>query len=110
MSRFLSPLVHRRVYLETADLLLDLGFAVLWFTLFPTLITTGVSLLITLIGLPILTATFYLARGGAHIERLRARTFLDTSIDPPLRKPAKSDGVWHKLVAPFADRTTWKEL
>ena len=110
MSRFLSPLVRRRTYLETIDLLLDLGFAVLWFTVFTTLIATGAGLLITLIGLPILTATFYLARGGAYIERLRARAFLNTDIDPPLRKPPKGDGIWQKLVAPFADRTTWKEL
>jgi signal transduction histidine kinase len=110
MSRFLSPLVHRRPYLETFDLLLDLVVGVVWFTVFTTLITTGASLLITLIGLPILTATFYLARAAAHVERIRARALLDTDIRSPLRKPAKGDGVWHKLVAPFADRTTWKEL
>jgi signal transduction histidine kinase len=110
MSRYFSPLARSRTYLETADLLLDLVVGVLWFSVFTTLIATGGSLLITLIGLPILTATFYLARAAAHLERLRVGAFLRTEIEPPLRKPAKGDSLWHRLVAPFADRTTWKEL
>jgi signal transduction histidine kinase len=110
MSRFLKPLSQRRTYLETFDLLLDLVVGTLWFTVFTTLIATGASLLITLVGLPILTATFYLARVAAHGERARVRVFLGTAIERPSYKPPKSTGVWHRLVAPFADRTTWKEL
>lgn len=110
MSRYFSPLTKSRTYLETFDLLLDLVLAVVWFSVFTTLIATGASLLITLIGLPILTATFLLARGGAHVERVRARTFLDTDIETPVRKPAKSNDTRHRLFAPFSDRTTWKEL
>jgi signal transduction histidine kinase len=110
MTRYLSPLTQRRTYLETFDLLFDLVVGTLWFTVFTTLIATGASLLITLVGLPILTATFYLARAAAHVERQRARVFLNTDIETPVRKPAKSNGLWHRLVAPFADRTTWKEL
>jgi signal transduction histidine kinase len=107
---FLKALIQRRTYLETFDLLLDLVVAAVWFTVFTTLVETGVSLLITLVGLPILTATFYLARAAAHGERIRVRAFLGTEIPQPTYKPAKSNGVWHRLIAPFADRTTWKEL
>lgn len=110
MTRYLSPLTQRRTYLETLDLVFDLAIGVLWFSVFTTLIATGASLLITLVGLPILTATFYLARAAAHLERQRARIFLDTDIESPVRKPPKSNGLWHRVVAPFADRTTWKEL
>jgi signal transduction histidine kinase len=110
MSRFLKPLVEGRTYLETLDLLLDLAVGVLWFTVFTTLIATGAGLLITLVGLPILTATFYLARAAAYGERVRIRAFLGTEIERPTYKPPKSKGVWHRLIAPFADRTTWKEL
>jgi DNA-binding NarL/FixJ family response regulator/signal transduction histidine kinase len=109
MARLLRPLVERRTYLETLDLVLDLAFGILWFTLFTTAIALGVSLLITLVGLPILTATFLLARGGARLERLRARTFLGIDIPAPLERPS-GDGVWAKLVAPFRSRTTWKQL
>ena len=110
MSRFLSPLVQRRTYLETFDLLLDLVLGVVWFTVFTTLIAFGAGLLITFIGLPLLTATFYLARHVAHAERLRVGAFLGTDIEEPVYKPPKSNGLWHRLTAPFADRTTWKEL
>jgi signal transduction histidine kinase len=110
MFRFFRPLIQRRTYLETADLLLDLVVAVVWFTIFTTLVATGVSLLITLVGLPILTATFYLARAAAYAERARVRAFLGTEIERPAYKAPKSNSVWHRLTAPFTDRTTWKEL
>ena len=110
MSRFFRPLIQARTYLETVDLVLDLVVAVVWFTVFTTLVATGVSLLITLVGLPILTATFYLARAAAYAERARVRAFLGTEIERPTYKPPKSNGVWHRLTAPFTDRTTWKEL
>jgi signal transduction histidine kinase len=110
MARLLAPLAQSRTYAETLDLLLDLAFGTLWFTVFTTLIATGASLLITLVGLPILTATFLLARGAGAVERARARLLLETQIETPARVPARNDGVWAKLVAPFRDRTTWKEL
>src|SRR5262245_17825380 len=110
MSRFLKPLVQSRTYLETFDLLLDLVVAVVWFSVFTTLIATGASLLITLVGLPILTATFYLARAAARGERARVRAFLGTDIERPTYKQPKSSGLWHHLTAPFTDRTTWKEV
>src|SRR5262249_13406190 len=109
MVRFLRPLVPRRTYLETLDLVLALGFGILWFTLFTTAIALGLSLLITLVGLPILTATFFLARSGAWLERLRARTFLGVDIPAPVDR-LSGDGLWGKLVAPFRSRTTWKQL
>jgi signal transduction histidine kinase len=109
MAGFLRPLVQQRTYLETLDLLLDLAFGILWFTLFTTAIALGVSLLITLVGLPILTATFLVARGGAWVERRRARIFLGVDIPAPVERPS-GDGVWAKLVAPFRSRTTWKQL
>src|SRR5919201_7075271 len=110
MLRFLAPLVQRRTYLATVDLVLDLAFAVVWFSLFTTLVATGASLLVTLVGLPILTATFYLARGAAAVERARARTLLGVHLDAPTRRPPKGAGLWQKLLTPFRDRTTWKEL
>ena len=78
---FFKPLIQPRTYLETFDLLLDLAIGILWFTVFTTFVATGASLLITLVGLPILTATFYLARAVAHAERARVRAFLGARID-----------------------------
>src|SRR3954454_10637409 len=99
----LKPLIQPSTYLETFDLLLDLAIGILWFTVFTTFVATGASLLITLVGLPILTATFYLARAVAHAERARVRAFLGARIDTPAYKAPKSHGVWHRLVAAFSD-------
>jgi len=110
MTSYLKPLIQSRTYLETFDLLLDLAFGVLWFTVFVTLVTTGVSLLITIVGLPILTLTLYLARAAAHAERVRVRFFLREDIPQPAYEPRKGDSLWQRLIAPFTDRTTWKEL
>jgi signal transduction histidine kinase len=110
MSRFLKPLTEGRTYAKTIDLLLDLAFGVLWFTLFTTGIATGLGMLITLVGLPILTATFFLARAAGWFERRRAHVLLGTEIEDPVRRGPKGPGLWNALVAPFRDRTTWKEL
>ncbi len=107
---FLAPLQQSRTYVETGDLVLDLFVGVAWFSIFTTLVATGASLLFTLIGLPILTGTFYLARAAATLERRRARVFLGTAIEAPVRAPAHGEGLFQKLVAPLRDRTTWREL
>jgi signal transduction histidine kinase len=110
MARILHPLREARTYLETVDLLLDFPFAVAWFTIFTTLVATGAGMLVTLVGLPILTLTFIGARYAARFERLRASVLLGLEIEEPRRRPAGGRGFLHWLVAPFRDRTTWKEL
>ena len=107
---FIAPLRERRTFVETSDLLLDLVVGVVWFSIFTTLVATGGSLLFTLIGLPILTGTFYLARAAAALERRRARVFLATEIETPVRAPAHGTGLLQKCITPFRDRTTWREL
>ncbi len=107
---FLRPLWDSRTYLASFDILVDFGLGVTWFTLFTTLIVSGVSLLITLIGLPILTLTFLAARWIARFERWRARAFLGVEIAEPVRRRVSGDSFLRKLVAPFGDRTTWKEV
>ena len=107
---FLRPLVETRTYLATLDLWLDLGFGIAWFTIFTTALATGAGMLITLVGLPILTVTFLLARAFGWFERRRVRLLLGVAIEDPVRRPAKRPGLFQKLIAPFRDRATWKEV
>jgi hypothetical protein len=109
MARFLKPLIERRTYAETLDLLLDLVFGTLWFTLFTTLIATGASLLITLAGLPILTATFFLARAAGWFERRRAMGSWAFTSRIPFVDRRRATGFGTGSLRPFRDRTTWKE-
>jgi signal transduction histidine kinase len=110
LSRFVHPFVEARTYLATLHLVLDLVVGVFWFSVLTTAIAAGVSLLITLIGLPILTETFLLARGGAYVERRRIALFLGVHIDDPVRRAHSGDRGFRRLLAPFRDRTTWKEV
>src|SRR5262249_35155146 len=110
IAAFLHPLVERRTYFATIDLLLDLAFGILWFTLFTTMIATGVGTFILLVGPPLLVATLLLARAGGWFERRRTRLLLGTSIADPVRRPGKGKGVLQKLVTPIRDRAPWKEL
>jgi hypothetical protein len=93
LAAFVHPLVERRTYLETVDLLLDLAFGVLWFTVFTTMIATGLGTLILLIGPPLLVATLLLARAGGWFERQRVRVLLGADIADPVRRSAKGNGV-----------------
>src|SRR5262245_37750264 len=108
MKSFLQPLAERRTYLETLDLLLDLAFGVAYFVFFTTVTSAGFSLLITLIGLPILTFAMLAARYAGNLERRRVGAFLGTEIETPTRRPPKNDGWFEQLIAPFRDTSTYR--
>jgi hypothetical protein len=110
MSRIIEPLRQRRTYVETADLVIDGFIGVVYLSVFATLLTSGVGLVFTLIGLPILTATLLLARRAADIERARARIFLAAHIEQPARPSNGGESVLRRLLSPFRDRTTLREL
>jgi signal transduction histidine kinase len=110
MKTLLRPFRQKQTYLATLDLLLDLAFGVLWFTLFITLLSVGFSLLITLIGLPILTFAMIAARYAGNIERWRVGTFLGTHINTPIRRPPKNAGWFEQLIAPFRDTSTYRDI
>jgi signal transduction histidine kinase len=99
----------KRLALQTTHLLVDFPVGIFWFVVIVTGLATGLGMLITLVGLPILTATFLLARGGAELERRRAELFLGIEIKRPER-PAPVEGWLAKLLAPFRDAANWKEL
>ena len=107
--RLFAPLTERHTYAATLHLLLGLVVGAALFTIFTTLIATGVSLLFTLVGLPLLTATFHLARFAGAMERRRLRAFLGVDLAAPALRP-NAGGIWQGLVAPFRDEGTWRQL
>jgi signal transduction histidine kinase len=110
MTRLFKPFAESRTYLATLDFLLDLPFGVFWFSLFTTVTTAGFSLLITLVGLPILTLAMLCARSAGQVERWRVRVFLDTPIDRPQRRGPRNDRLFEKLIAPLRDPSTYRDL
>lgn len=75
---------------ELAYLLLGLPVGVVTFTVVVTGVALGVSLLITLVGIPVLVATAYADRGLAWLERRRAALVLGARSATP-RTASRSD-------------------
>jgi len=74
-----------------------------------TLVSTGVGLVITLVGLPILVFTAVLWTYGARVERWRVRVMLGVDIPSPYR--ALPDGSWaQRLQAFLTDSAVWRDL
>jgi signal transduction histidine kinase len=98
-----------RTWTELAYLLVGLPAGIVTFSVVVTGVAAGVSLMITLVGIPILVATAYADRGLAWLERRRAGLVLGHPIaDPGHRRPARPGAVaWLKALA--VDPQTWKD-
>ena len=96
--------VKRAVYL-----LLSLGLGTTWFVILVVGLSTGIGLLITLLGIPILIGVLYATRPMADLERALVHGLLDERAEGHYRRPAR-DGIWSSLRARVADPQTWKDI
>jgi signal transduction histidine kinase len=96
----------RRTWFETAYLLLDLPVGVVGFTFVVTGLSLGLGLLITLIGIPILTLTVLACRAAIRPELFRAR-LLGLALPPPPRLD-NSGSFLRRLVRPLGDAAGWR--
>jgi signal transduction histidine kinase len=96
-----------RAIRETIQLILDLVFGIIGFTVVVTGLSLGVGMLITLIGIPILAATLFAARGLGWLDRGRANLLLGLDVPPPRRRPP-GETFLRKLFSPFQDGVNWK--
>jgi hypothetical protein len=82
---------------------------VAWFVVLVTLLSVGVSMAITLVGIPILVGSMYLWVAGARLERLRVGALLGVRIQDPYRPLPEGPFLQH-LKARVLDRYTWLDL
>jgi signal transduction histidine kinase len=101
--------VRLRTWAELAYLVLGLPVGVVAFTVVVTGVTTGLSLLVTLVGIPVLVATAYADRGLAWLERRRAALVLGRPIPAPRRRPPERPGAVAWLKALAVDPHTWQD-
>ena len=95
--------VKRAVYL-----LLSLGLGTTWFLILVVGLATGIGLLVTLLGVPILIGLLFATRPMADLERALVNGLLDEHIEGHYRRPAK-EGTWSSISARVADPQTWKD-
>jgi len=109
LSGGLKLLIAREVWLATLFLLLNCVFGVMWFVVLLTMITFGVGLSYTLVGLVILALAMRLWVAGAALERERVETFLGVRIDPMYR-PLPERGLLERIRVRAGDPAVWRDL
>ncbi len=98
-----------RTYSRLAYILIAFPLATLYFIVLVTLLSTGLGLAITLVGIPLLIWTMFAWRGMAQLERALARSLLGEDLPAPYT-PLPPAGWWPRLRVRLADASTWKDL
>jgi len=96
---------------DTLYVFVGLPLAMITFVLVVGGLSIGISLVVTLIGFPVLVGTVYLSRGFAEVERVRTVSVLRL---PRVRVRYKhapdGAGVWRRLLTPLSDPQSWLDV
>src|SRR6185369_3778579 len=89
---------------DTLYVLVGLPLAMITFVVVVGGLSIGISLLVTLIGFPVLVGTVYLSRGFAEVERVRTVSVLRLPrVRVRYKKAAEGAGAWRRLFTPLSD-------
>jgi hypothetical protein len=108
-TRFLRRMFSVEPWVAAAFMIFSFALGLFWFCLLVPLIATGLGMLITLIGLPILALSMVAWIAGAKSERWRVKAFLGTPIPDPYR-PLPEGSSFARIKARLGDAATWKDL
>ena len=101
----------RQLGIDSAYLLIGFPIGIASFVVVFTLFATGLGMLITVVGLPILVASLYVARAFAMLERLRLPAVLGHPVrHPRYRGSQPGAGFWRRMLVPLADGQSWLDL
>jgi signal transduction histidine kinase len=107
---FFTAPFRLRTWKETAYAVVALPLGVAWFTIFLTLGTTSLSLIVFVVGLPLLAATLWLARVAGRAQREVAGALLGVSI-PGLPPSVAPEGrPFRRFLQPLVDLATWRAI
>ncbi|MFI6271261.1 sensor domain-containing protein [Micromonospora zamorensis] len=107
----LAPSIPRQLFVDSGYVLLGLPLAVASFVVLIVGTAVGIGLVVTVVGLPILSGTLYAARGLADIERLRLPAVLrQPRIRPHYRLPEAGANAWRRIFVPMRDAQSWLDL
>ncbi|MEV8513291.1 sensor domain-containing protein [Dactylosporangium sp. NPDC051484] len=103
--------IFRQLGIDTQYVLLGFPLAIITLVLCVTGFALGVSLVVAVIGFPILFAATLQARGFATLERARAGVVLRTRLPHPYyRKAEPGAGFWRRTFVPLTDGQSWLDL
>ncbi|MDH6623801.1 signal transduction histidine kinase [Streptomyces sp. LBL] len=104
---------ERHTWKEIAHLLANLPMALIGFVYVVTVLSAGVGLTVTVIGLPLLATGLMGARQLGRLERARARALLGVRVDEPSPLPLgrrKGGGFFQRLWMGLADPVGWRTM
>jgi signal transduction histidine kinase len=112
MTTTTAPRVRplRQIGIDTQYVLIGFPIGILTVALMMALFWTGVGTAIIWIGLPILLATMYVARGFAVLERARIGPVFNHRLQHPLYKKPKDDSFLRRVFTPLSDGQSWLDL
>lgn len=103
--------IPRQLFVDSGYVVLGLPLGVASFVVLLAGLSAGIGLMVTVIGLPILSGTLYAARGLADIERLRLPTVLrQPRVRPRYRVPEAGANAWRRIFLPMRDAQSWLDL
>ncbi|MEV8318910.1 sensor domain-containing protein [Streptomyces sp. NPDC059900] len=101
--------IEARAWKEFGHVLLSLPISIVTFTFAVTMLSLGVGLLITFIGIPVLAAGLAGCRGFGSLERVRARALLDVEVaDPEPLRPKNGGGPMAWMGAVLKSGVSWR--
>lgn len=104
-------IIVRQLGIDSRYVLLTLPLTLASFVVLLTGFLAGVSLLVTVIGLPVMTGTFYLARGFANLERLSIPGVLRRAPASPRYRPVPPGAGWlTRMLTPVSQPQSWLDL
>jgi signal transduction histidine kinase len=98
-----------RPWMAFGFLLTSFAYGLALFVVLVTLISTGVGLAITFLGIPILIGTLFLWVSAAQLERLRIRLFMGETIEAGY-KPRPDNRILQQIKVMVKDGAVWKDL
>ncbi len=107
--RRLAGLFGRQFWLNLLFLLLSFPIGLALFIIIVVTGATGLGLIITIVGLPLLALTALAWRGGAMFERWRVRVMLGLEIPSPYR-PNPHYSILRRARAFATDPAVWRDL
>ena len=109
LRRWYGPVVHGDTWKESAALLLALPTSVAWSTIVVTGLSVSASLLITLVGLPLLVLLLRFGRVIGAVERAASRALLGLDLRP-VAAPSTEGTMWARARRTLGDGPSWKAL
>ncbi|MEU2504217.1 sensor domain-containing protein [Streptomyces sp. NPDC007863] len=90
--------------------LVGLPLSVLWFALAVALTSTGLGLLITFLGVPVLAASLTVCRAFGAVERARVRGLLGAHVAAPEPVRGRTGGAFSWMAATLRSGASWRHL